>query len=71
MNVSKSELYIIIEADEDGYYVGEVPQLKTCYSQRKTIDELIANIKELIALYLEEEGDRESPEFVAIQKVII
>ena len=58
MNVSKQEFYVIIERDEDGYYVGEVPQLKACYSQGETIDELIANIKEVIALCLEEEGDR-------------
>ncbi|MGB3265063.1 MAG: type II toxin-antitoxin system HicB family antitoxin [Microcoleus sp.] len=37
MNVSKPELYLIIEADEDGYYVGEVPQIKACYSQRKLL----------------------------------
>ncbi|TAG94571.1 MAG: type II toxin-antitoxin system HicB family antitoxin [Oscillatoriales cyanobacterium] len=60
MNVSKQEFYVIIERDEDGYYVGEVPQLKACYSQGKTIDELIANIKEVIALCLEE-GDRLPP----------
>ena len=59
MNVSKQKFYVIIERDEDSYYVGEVPQLKACYSQGETIDELIANIKEVIALCcLEEEGDR-------------
>ena len=42
---------------EDGYYVGEVPQSKGCYSQGETIDELMANIKEVIELCLEEEGD--------------
>ena len=57
MNVSKQKFYVIIERDEDGYYVGEVPQLKACYSQGETIDELIANIKEVIALCLEEKGD--------------
>lgn len=58
MNVSKQEFYVIIERDEDGYYIGEVPQLKACYSQGETIDELITNIKEAIALCLEEEGER-------------
>lgn len=71
MNVSKQEFYVIIERDEDGYYVGEVPQLKACYSQGETIDELIANIKEVIALCLEEEGDEKFPEFVGIQRVMI
>ncbi|MEG3965583.1 MULTISPECIES: type II toxin-antitoxin system HicB family antitoxin [unclassified Microcoleus] len=71
MNVGKREFYVIIERDEDGYYVGEVPQLKACYSQGETIDELIANIKEVIALCLKEESDEKLPKFVGIQKVMI
>ncbi len=45
MNIGKRKSYVIIERDQDGYYVAEVPQLKACYSQGETIDELIANIK--------------------------
>lgn len=44
------EYFVIIERDEDGMYVGEVPQLQACYSQGKTLDELMANIREVIAL---------------------
>ena len=71
MELTKREFYVIIERDEDGYYIGEVPQLKACYSQGKTIDELLVNIKEVIELCLEEEGDENIPEFVGIQKVVI
>lgn len=71
MEVTKREFYVIIERDEDGSYVGEVPQLKACYSQGETIDELLANIKEVIQLCLEEEGDQNISEFVGIQKVVI
>ncbi|AFZ11701.1 Uncharacterized protein family UPF0150 [Crinalium epipsammum PCC 9333] len=71
MEVTKREFYVIIERDEDGSYVGEVPQLKACYSQGETIDELLANIKEVIELCLEEEGDQNISEFVGIQKVVI
>jgi predicted RNase H-like HicB family nuclease len=56
MEATQREFYVIIERDEDGYYVGEVPQLKACYSQGETIDELLLNIKEVIELCLEEEG---------------
>ncbi|MEW6498183.1 MAG: type II toxin-antitoxin system HicB family antitoxin [Cyanobacteriota bacterium] len=55
MEVTKREFYVIIERDEHGYYVGEVPQLKACYSQGETIDELLSNIKEVIELCLDEE----------------
>jgi predicted RNase H-like HicB family nuclease len=71
MEVTKREFYVIIERDEDGYYVGEVPQLKACYSQGETIDELLFNIKEVIELCLEEEGYENISEFVGIQKVVI
>ena len=45
---------MIIERDEDSYYVGEVPQLRACYSQGKTLDELMANMREVTELCLEE-----------------
>lgn len=53
INPTNQEFYVIIERDEDGYYVGEVPQLQACYSQGETIDELMANMKEVIELCLE------------------
>lgn len=39
------EFYVLIERDEDGIYIGEVPQLRACYSQGDTIDELMLNAK--------------------------
>jgi predicted RNase H-like HicB family nuclease len=65
------EFYVLIEKDEDGFFVGEVPQLKACYTQGKTIDELMANMKEVIALALEEQGDVELAEFVGVQKLMV
>ena len=69
----KREFYVVIEKDEDGFFVGEVPQLRGCYSQGKTIDELMKNIIEVISLCLEEnlESDFPFPEFVGVQKVEI
>lgn len=66
----EQEFFVIIERDEDGLYIGEVPQLRACYSQDKTIDELMANIKEVIALCLEEQQEFIS-EFVGVQKVLV
>jgi predicted RNase H-like HicB family nuclease len=51
------EFFVVIEKDEDGFYVGEVPQLKACYSQGKTIDELLENMKEAVALALEDQPE--------------
>ncbi len=65
------EFYVIIERDEDGYYVGEVPQLRACYSQGRTLDELMANMREVIELCLEEQGEEALPEVIGIQKVAV
>lgn len=63
------EFYVVIERDEDGMYVGEVPQLRACYSQGRTLDELMSNMREVIELALEEEGAPVAGEFVGVQKI--
>ena len=52
--MASREFYVVIEKDEDGFFVGEVHQLKGCYTQGKSLDELMANMKEVIELCLEE-----------------
>ena len=62
---------VIVERDEDDFYVAEVPDLKGCYTQGETLEEALKNIKEVIELCLEAEGDIEPvrKEIVAVQKV--
>ncbi len=52
----KYQFTVIIEKDEDGFYVAEVPELKSCYTQGKSIEEVLTRIKEVIELCIEEEG---------------
>ncbi len=47
------KLHVKIEEDESGYFVAEVPALPGCYSQGKTHEEAVTNIKEAIAGWLE------------------
>jgi len=47
------KLHVVIEKDEAGYYVAEVPALPGCLSQGKTREEALANIKEAIEGWLE------------------
>jgi predicted RNase H-like HicB family nuclease len=47
------KLHVIIEKDESGYYVAEVPALPGCLSQGKTYEEALTNIKEAIEGWLE------------------
>jgi len=52
-------LPIFIEKDEGGFYVVECPVLEGCYTQGKTIDEALKNIREVIELVLEEKRNQE------------
>ena len=45
--------HVLIEQDEDGIFVAEVPSLPGCISQGRTRVEATENIKEAIALYVE------------------
>ncbi|MGC9994629.1 MAG: type II toxin-antitoxin system HicB family antitoxin [Terriglobia bacterium] len=46
-------LPIIVEGDEDGYFV-DCPPLQGCYGHGATYEEAIANIKDAIQLHLED-----------------
>ena len=46
------KIHVVIEKDESGYFVAEVPALPGCFSQGKTYEEAIANIKEAIEGWL-------------------
>ena len=68
----KREFSVFIEKDEDGYYVGSVPELKGCHTQAKSLDELMERIKEAILLCLEVEGaEQEGLEFIGVQRVTV
>ena len=47
------KLHVKIEKDEAGYYVAEVPALPGCFSQGKTYEQAIDNIKEAIEGWIE------------------
>jgi len=49
---------IVIEKDESGYYAYS-PELEGCQSQGDSFEEVIANIKEAVELYLETLTDEE------------
>lgn len=47
------KLHVVIDQDEAGYYVAEVPALPGCLSQGKTQEEALVNVKEAIEGWLE------------------
>jgi predicted RNase H-like HicB family nuclease len=44
---------VIVERDEDGYYVASVPALAGCHTQARSLDELVGRVEEAIAVCLE------------------
>ena len=63
---------VVIERDEEGYYIASVPQLPGCHTQARSLDEVTQRIREAIELCLEAEGAPEgSLEFIGIQRVTI
>lgn len=62
------EFDVVIERDETGAYIAEVPVLPGCHTFGATKDEALQNIREAIALHLEVQGAPGST-VVAIEKV--
>ncbi|MFL6232769.1 MAG: type II toxin-antitoxin system HicB family antitoxin [Thermoanaerobaculia bacterium] len=44
---------VVLQQGEDGYFVAHSPSLKSCWSQGKTREEALRNLREAIELYLE------------------
>ena len=66
----KREFIVVIEKDEDGFFVASVPSLRGCHTQAKSLDLLMKRVKEAIELCLEEE-DPVSTEFIGVQRVAV
>jgi predicted RNase H-like HicB family nuclease len=67
--MEKLHLPIIIEVDEDGYYIVSCPVFKGCHSYGETIDEALENIKEVIEMCLEETKIEELNKFVGFREL--
>jgi predicted RNase H-like HicB family nuclease len=63
---------VVIERDEEGYYVATVPGLRGCHTQAKNLDTLMKRAREVIELCLED-GETEigSLELVGIQQISV
>ncbi len=64
------EFNVVIERDEDGYFVASVPELRGCHTQARSLDVLMKRVKEAIQLCLEIE-EPVSNEFIGIQRVAV
>jgi len=69
----RKEFAVVIERDEEGFFVGTVPSLKGCHTQARSLGELMERIKEAIQLCLEVEGNLapEQLQLIGVQKVAL
>lgn len=64
------EFSVVIEKDEDGYYVASVPALRGCHTQAKSLDALMKRVREAIELCLEVQ-EPVANEFIGVQRVAV
>jgi len=72
--IKNKKFPIIVEKDESGFYVVECPVFRGCYTQGKTIDAALKNIREVIELCLKESENQEilesyNPEEVGLYNI--
>ena len=68
----KRKFTVLIEQDEEGYFVATVPALRGCHTQAKSLDTLMKRVREVIALCLEDTNSHVGPlELVGIQQVSV
>jgi predicted RNase H-like HicB family nuclease len=61
---------VVVERDEEGWFVGSVPGLAGCHTQARTIEQLLERIGEVIELCLEASGST-GTRFVGIRRVTV
>jgi predicted RNase H-like HicB family nuclease len=54
------KLACVIEKDEDGYY-GYCPELKACHAQGDTYEEVVANLRDVMRLLIEDRIAEKEP----------
>jgi predicted RNase H-like HicB family nuclease len=64
------EFNVVIERDEDGYYVASVPALRGCHTQAKSLDVLMKRVREAIELCLEVDSPVVN-EFIGVQRIVV
>jgi len=62
---------VIEKCPDTGLYVGYVPGFVGAHSQGETIDELIENLQEVVAMLLEDGEPILEAEFIGTQHIVV
>jgi predicted RNase H-like HicB family nuclease len=60
---------VILERDEDGFYVASIPVLQGCHTQGRTLDQAMRRIREAAELWLEVHRERRGGSLPALNLV--
>ena len=71
MDDKSLQFTVLIEQDENGIYVAKVPDIPGCYTQGKSVQEVMERIKEAIKVCIDfEKEDMHTPmKFIGIQQL--
>ena len=67
--MASREFYIVITRGQDGYLSGEAPQLRNCYNQGETLDELMKNMRETIESCLKDDDLDNNAQFIGVYRI--
>ena len=63
---------VIVEKDSAGDFIASVPALPGCHTQAKSLDDLMARIREAVELCLEVQGEAPEPlDFIGVQRISV
>jgi predicted RNase H-like HicB family nuclease len=62
---------VVIERDEQNYYIATVPALRGCHTQAKNLDTLMKRVREVIQLCLQDNQAATSLELVCIRQISV
>lgn len=71
MEKNMIHLPLIIETDEDGVFIVSCPTFKGCHSYGSTVEEALANIREVVAICMEEHQHEPLNRFVGFRELEI
>jgi predicted RNase H-like HicB family nuclease len=71
--MKSTHLIVIIEQDEDGIFIGSIPNIPSCHAQGDTQEEMLKNLSEVAKLCLRNASQKEmnKTRFVGIQNLVL
>ncbi len=68
---SQRKFTVVIERDDEDYFVATVPALRGCHTQAKSLDTLMKRVREVVQLCLQDNEASPSLELVGIQQISV